>query len=182
MKQSMGSPQERRAMKTAAKIPIISVLFAICLLVVTEGNSLGEEYNTLKGLKSFKAVFDFERGKPHNALLQLQVIGQTFKDKNVQRSGKKPSMAVIFMGPAVKLISKNRSGFTEEEQKILEEFADTLSNLAREGVKFEACLIAMKILGVDPSTILPEIRQVGNGWISLIGHQAQGLALVPVSP
>jgi intracellular sulfur oxidation DsrE/DsrF family protein len=182
MKQSMGSPQERRAMKTAAKIPIISVLFAICLLVVTEGNSLGEEYNTLKGLKSFKAVFDFERGKPQNALLQLQVIGQTFKDKNVQRSGKKPSMAVIFMGPAVKLISKNRSGFTEEEQKILEEFADTLSNLAREGVKFEACLIAMKILGVDPSTILPEIRQVGNGWISLIGHQAQGYALVPVSP
>jgi intracellular sulfur oxidation DsrE/DsrF family protein len=91
-------------------------------------------------------------------------------------------MAVVFMGPAVKLISKNRSGFTEEEQKILDEFANTLSNLAREGVKFEGCLIAMKILGVDPATILPEIKQVGNGWISLIGHQAQGYALVTISP
>jgi intracellular sulfur oxidation DsrE/DsrF family protein len=150
--------------------------------MATEGKSLAEEYTTLKGLKSVKAVFDFEKGKPQQALLQLQVIGETFKDKNVQKSGKKPRMAVVFMGPAVKLISKNRSGFTEEEQKILDEFANTLSNLAREGVKFEGCLIAMKILGVDPATILPEIKQVGNGWISLIGHQAQGYALVTISP
>lgn len=169
-------------MKTSARIPMIGIFFSICLVMAAAGNSLGEEYKTLKGLKSVKAVFDFEKGKPQNSLIQLQVIGQTFQDKNVRKSGKKPSMVVVFMGPAVKLISKNRSGFADEEQKILDEFAGTLSNLAREGVKFEACLIAMKILGVDPSTILPEIRQVGNGWISLIGHQAQGYALVPISP
>jgi len=34
-------------------------------------------------------------------------------------------------------------------------------------------------MGVDPATILPEIKQVDNGWISLIGYQVKGCAFVP---
>jgi uncharacterized protein len=33
-------------------------------------------------------------------------------------------------------------------------------------------------LDIDPDSILPEINQVGNGWISVIGYQQQGYALV----
>ena len=54
--------------------------------------------------------------------------------------------------------------------------------MTKDGIKFESCLIAAKLLGVEPSSILPEIKQVGNGWISLIGYQARGYSLVPVSP
>ena len=169
-------------MKISAKITIISIFFTVCLLTATAGNSFSEEYGTLKGLKSIKAVFDFELGNPQMALIHLQVIDQTFRDKNMQKLGKKPDIVVIFIGPSVKLVSKNKSGFTAEEQKTIDKFADTLSKMAKDGVKFEICLVAVKILGVDPSTILPEIKQVGNGWISLIGHEAKGYAIVPVSP
>jgi uncharacterized protein len=168
-------------MKISAKFSIISIFFII-FMFGTAGNSFSEEYDTLKGLESVKAVFDFELGNPQMALIHLQVIDQTFKDKNLQISGKKPDIVVVFIGPSVKLVSKNKSEFNAADQKIIDEFANTLSKMAQDGVKFEVCLVAVKILGVDPSSILPEIKKVGNGWISLIGYESRGYALVPVSP
>ena len=166
-------------MKKSAKITIMSIV-TVCLLVVTAGNALSEEYGTLKGLKSVKAVFGFEMGNPQNALVHLQVIHQTFKDKNIWIGKKKPNLVVVFIGPSVKLASKNRSGFSADDQKILDDYASTVSAMAKDGIQFEICLIAVKVFGVEPSSILPEIKQVGNGWISLIGYEARGYALVPV--
>jgi intracellular sulfur oxidation DsrE/DsrF family protein len=169
-------------MKTSSRITTVCIFFMIGLLMATAGNAFSQEYDAMKGLKSVKAVFDFELGNPQSALIHLQVIDQTFKDKNMQKSGRKPDIVVIFIGPSVKLVSKNKSGFNAEEQKVLDEVAKTLSKMAKEGIKFEICLIAAKLMGVDPSTILPEVKQVGNGWISLIGYESKGYALVPVSP
>jgi intracellular sulfur oxidation DsrE/DsrF family protein len=166
-------------MKRSAKITIMSILL-VCLLVVSAGNAFSEEYGTLKGLKSVKAVFGFEMGNPQNALIHLQVIHQTFNDKNIWMGKKKPDIVVVFYGPSVKLVSKNRGGFTAADQKILDEYSSTISAMAKDGIKFEICLIAVKLLGVEPSSILPEVKQVGNGWISVIGYQAKGYSLVPI--
>ena len=166
-------------MKRSAKITILSILL-VCLLVVTVGNAFSEEYIALKGLKSVKAVFSFERVSPQNALVNLQVIHQTFKDKILWMGKKRPEIVVVFYGPSVKLVSKNSAGFSAGDQKILDEYANTISAMAKDGIKFEICLIALKLLGVEPSAILPEIKQVDNGWISVIGYQAKGYYLVPV--
>jgi intracellular sulfur oxidation DsrE/DsrF family protein len=168
-------------MKKSAKITVLSVFLTIFLLTVTAGNIFSAEYSALKGLKSVKAVFNFEIGNPQSALLHLKLIRQTFKDENIRAVTKKPEFVVIFIGPSVKLVSKNRSGFNAEDQKILDVFADTISGMAKDGIKFEICLFADKVFGVDQSSILPEIKQVGNGWISLIGYEAKGYSLVPVS-
>ena len=55
-----------------------------------------------------------------------------------------------------------------------------IRELKAAGVKFEVCLYAARVVGVDPATILPEIDQVDNGFISTTGCQAQGYALVRV--
>jgi hypothetical protein len=52
--------------------------------------------------------------------------------------------------------------------------------MSKAGIKMEICLAAANVLGVDPASILPEIKRVGNGRISLIGYQANGYSLVPV--
>ena len=52
--------------------------------------------------------------------------------------------------------------------------------MAETGIRVEVCLSAAKLFGVKPASILPEIEQVGNGWISEIGYQARGYRLVPV--
>ena len=51
--------------------------------------------------------------------------------------------------------------------------------MSKDGVKLEICLFAAEVFGVDPASVLPEIKRVGNGWISLIGYQSKGYALVP---
>jgi len=32
----------------------------------------------------------------------------------------------------------------------------------------------VKVPGIDPATLMPEIDQVGNGFISVPGYQAEG--------
>ena len=166
-------------MKRESKVMMISLFLSFCLLFVVVPNGFGEEYEVLKGLKSIKAVFDVRAGNPKGAALTLKVIHQTYQDKNITAVTKKPAFTVVFIGPSVKLISKNREGFSPEEQKILDEIAGSISQMSREGITLEICLIAAQVFGVDPASVLPEIKHVGNGFISLIGYQAKGYSLIP---
>jgi intracellular sulfur oxidation DsrE/DsrF family protein len=168
--------------KKSVKIAVISILLPTCLLMVVAAHGSCEEYTSLKGLKSVKAVFDFQLGNPQSALAHLNVIRQTFKDKNMWISSKKPEFVVIFIGPSVKLVSANRAGFSAEEQKVLGQYTGAISDMAKDGVSFEVCLVAAKAFGVEPSSVLPVIKQVRNGWISLIGYEAKGFSLVPIGP
>jgi len=114
-------------MKRESKAMMISLFLSICFLLVAGANGFGEEYDVLKGLKSVKAVFDVRAGNPKGAALTLKVIHQTYQDKNITAVTKNPAFTVVFIGPSVKLISKNREGFSPEEQKILDEIAGTIT-------------------------------------------------------
>ena len=160
------------------KIIILLNLFtAISLLCVVYGAS-GEEYKSMEGVKSAKAVFDERQSNPKSAALNLKIIHQTYKELAAMKND--PVFVVIFIGPSVKLISKNREGFSPEDQKFLDEIADTISAMSKDGINLEICLVAAKVFNVDPASVLPEIKRVGNGWISMIGYQAQQYSLVPV--
>jgi len=158
-------------------ITVISLFIAISLLCMVSAVS-GEEYEAMKGIKSATAVFDERESNPKNAALHLRVIHQTYEELAAMK--KNPVFVLVFIGPSVKLISKNREGFSPEDQKSLDEIANTISAMSKDGIKLEICLIAAKVFNVDRASVLPEIKRVGNGWISMIGYQAQGYSLVPV--
>ena len=40
--------------------------------------------------------------------------------------------------------------------------------------------IYLKVMGVDPATVLPEVDIVGNGFISIAGYQAQGYSAIKI--
>jgi intracellular sulfur oxidation DsrE/DsrF family protein len=158
-------------------IPLLNLFIAISLLCVVPGVS-GEEYKSMKGIKSAKAVFDERQSNPKGAALNLKIIHQTFKELAAMKNN--PVFVVVFIGPSVKLISKSREGFSPEDQKSLDEIANTISAMSKDGINLEVCLVAAKIFNVDPASVLPEIKRVGNGWISVIGYQSHGYSLVPV--
>ena len=166
-------------MKRKPRAIMISLFLSTCLIFVLVAQAFGEEYEALKGLKSIKAVFDVRIGNPKGAALQLKLIHDTCKDKNIMAATKNPAFVVIFIGPSVKLISKKKEGFSPEEQKILDEIATIISEMSKDGIKLEICLFAAKVFDVDPASVLPGIKHVPNGWISLIGYEAQGYSLVP---
>lgn len=158
-------------------ITLLNLFIAISLLFAVP-TVYGEEYEGLKDIKSAKAIFDERESNPKTAAMHLKLIHQTYKE--FAKMKKDPVFVVVFIGPSVKLISKNREGFSPEDQKSIDEIANTISAMSKDGIKSEICLVAAKVFNVDPASVLPEIKRVGNGWISMTVYQTQGYSLVPV--
>ena len=167
-------------MKRTQSKGIFTGLISVCLLLFAVATVSGEEYAALKGVNSIKAVFDVRIDNLKSADLHLKLIQQTLKDKGLTSITKKPDFVVVFVGSGVKLVSKQREAFSPENQKILDSIGQTISAMSKDGIRLEVCLVAAKVFGIDPANFLPEIKRVGNGFISLIGYQARGYSLVPV--
>jgi len=159
-------------------ILLIGLLLGAILLAVNTASAA--EYDFLQGLKSFKAVVDVRSGKPKSLAVALGLIHQMYLDEAVKSVTDKPEFVIVFIGPAVKLVTTNTEGMSPEDKEMAGKIAETITAMAKDGIKLEICLFAVDLLGVDRSSILPEIKHVGNGWISLIGYQHLGYALVPV--
>jgi intracellular sulfur oxidation DsrE/DsrF family protein len=140
--------------------------------------ALADDYDAMKGVDSTNVFFDMRDGIPNIASSHLALILETYEQLSDMK--KKPVFVVVFMGGAAKLISSNRSGFSSEDQKYLDEIADTITKMSQAGIHLEVCLAAVKYFNIAPASIQSEIKHVPNGWISEIGYQARGYQLVPV--
>jgi intracellular sulfur oxidation DsrE/DsrF family protein len=159
---------------------IIGLVLSVCLLLVAAHNVSAEGYKVLKGMKSVKVVFDVRGASPKGVVAQLGLIQKMFKDKGIRDITDDVDFVVVFSGPVVKLISTQTDKFSAQEKEDLKIISNTVSEMAKAGVKMEVCSLALTGHGVDPASILPEIKHVPNGWVSLIGYQAKGYELVPV--
>jgi uncharacterized protein len=159
-------------------IQISSFLAFLTLLLfpVTDARAQEQEYEAMEGVESVvKTAFDFRVGDPEVALGHLNLIHAMLDDPSMMRQGQKPEMVVVFIGPSVELVSTNGMGPGPGSRSAI---ADKISAMDEDGVRFEICMTAAHAHEVTPESILPEIVQVGNGWISLIGYQQNGYSLI----
>ena len=167
-------------MKQESRNIVLVSVFIAFFFFAGVANVTAQQYEALQGVFSVKAIFDVRIDNPKSAALHLDLIRQTFKDKNITQLTSEPLFVVVFIGPSVKLISKNREGFSAEDNQSLDKIASTISQMSKDGIKLEACMVAASVFGVDPASILPEIKHVPNGFISLLAYEAKGFGLVPV--
>jgi len=80
----------------------------------------------------------------------------------------------------VKLLSTDSASFNEAELAEVQKFQTTLKQMKKDGVTLEVCRYALKGMGVDEATIIPEVDPVDNGFVSVIGYQMQGYAVVRI--
>ena len=153
------------------------VLFA---LVLATTPATADEYPALEGLHGINAVFDVSLGTPAMANIVFAAVKGVYTDECTRALKEPTKIAVVFHGPAVNLISTNREGFKGDDLKALDEFAATIREMKSNGVTLEVCDYALKVMGVDPASILPEVDHVGNGFISIVGYQAKGYSLVSI--
>ena len=132
----------------------------------------------LKGVKSGKGFFDINSGAPEYLPLYLSVIKETYTGLKAQ--GVKPDLVIAFRGKAVKLVSSARANLTPEQKEALNQSDALIKELSGMGVKFEVCAIATRLFGVENNSILPQVKLVGNTFISSIGYQSKGYALIPI--
>jgi len=168
---------KEKKMKKNPKPLLIAILLLIGYLL-SSGIAYSEGSEALKQLQSVQAVIDFKTGNPKKALIYLTLIGDTFKDRDIQAVTTHPDFVVNFGGESVKLFAKDMKGYAPEEQKTINGIKDKIAALAKEGIRFEYCTYAGNLFGVEPAQV-PGISVVDNGWVSLIGYQARGYSLVP---
>ena len=167
-------------MKQKFKSTLLTLVFLLSVFSTTALSSTSPEAEVLKDLESVNAVLDFRMGNAKMAAVFLEMTHATFKGKEIASVTNSPEFVIVFLGPSVKLISTSREGVPAEDNETLNAIAEKISEMAKDGIKFEICLFAARMMNVDPTTVLKEIKQVENGMISLIGYQAKGYSLIPI--
>lgn len=143
--------------------------------------AISGDYAALTGVKGVKAVFDVSLGSPQAANKVFWAVRNVNDDASVRSLSEPPQVVVVFHGPAVKMISTDRKGFGDSDDEALDAFADLIRKMKKEGVRFEVCDYALKVLGVNPDSVLPEVNHVGNGFISIAGYQMQGYSVITIN-
>lgn len=159
---------------------ITLLMLAAAVLWLLAVPAVAGEYAALTGVKGLDTVYDVSQGSPKMANVIFWAVRDAYQNESVRALPDPASTVVVFHGPAVKLISTDRKGWKPEEVAEVDRFADTIRQMKKDGVTFEVCLYAAKVMGVDAATILPEVDRVGNGFISVAGYQAQGYSLVRI--
>jgi intracellular sulfur oxidation DsrE/DsrF family protein len=138
-----------------------------------------DDQTALEGVTTGKVVWDINMGDPKKLSLYLQVIRETYDD--LVRQDVEPDMVFAFRGRSVLLISEDREAIPLEQHDDLDAVAGLLADLnKRAGVRMEACSVACRLFGVSAENLLPDIEAVGNTFVSLIGYQTKGYAIIPI--
>ncbi len=165
-----------RLMNMSRYYAVVLAMLAIAVIPVTA--AAVDDADALKDVTAGKAVFDVTIGDAGKLALYLSIIEETHE--GLVRQGVKPDLVVAFRGPAIILVSKNREKVPGRQQAKYDEVALLIKDLKDLGVKLEACSVAARMKKVDTATIYPEIKVVGNTFISLTGYQGKGYAYIPI--
>lgn len=163
-------------MTIARSCAVLLAMLALAVIPLTAAAI--DDADALQGLTAGKAVFDVTIGDPAKLALYLSIIEETHE--GLVKQGVKPDLVVAFRGPAVLLISKNREKVPKNQRAKYDEVISLIRDLKDIGVKFEACSVAARMKKVDTASIYPEIKVVGNTFISLTGYQNKGYAYIPI--
>ncbi len=146
---------------------------------ISAANAPADDHAALTRLTETHAVFDITTGNPQKLKFYLNLIAETAE--SVQSQGVKPVFVLAFRGPATPYISTDRSALNPEQKQVSVQIGQVLDKLSKmNNVTLEQCGVAAKMLHVQPDTIHPGVKVVGNSWISLMGYQNRGYALIPV--
>ena len=149
-----------------------------CGIAFASTNTI-DDSAALGNLKTGKSVFLVDIGDPKKLNFYLDVIQGTYKGMKSQ--GVTPDFILVYIGPSVKYLSSSPSAETEQlAGGVLMDIESNIEALAQLGIKQEICAVATRVFGIENKSIFPGLTLVADGFISLIGYQAQGYHLVPV--
>ena len=159
-------------------IAMLSLIAAGFLPMASAQAAMLKDTDALHGLTKAKAVFMIDINNPGRVAHVLSVVEKT--DTGMRAQGVKPTIVVVFVGPDVAFLTKDRRGIPYMEERSVAGVQKGVEKLKGMGVKLQACGVALKGMDVSPSDVIPDVQPVGNGYISAIGYQAKGYNLVPV--
>ncbi len=132
----------------------------------------------LAGLQTAKVAFDIKEGDGKALLSRLNIIDET--RQSLIKQGVKPEFVLTFRGPATVLVQTDVEKIKPEDRAMAKQIAAKLAEMSKApGVQsVEQCAVAIRQQGTKAEFVLPEVKVVGNAWISLMAYQAKGYAYI----
>lgn len=132
----------------------------------------------LEGLSHAGVIFDVNVGSPAKLLLRLQLIEETVN--GLSHGGVIPEVVVAFRGGATLFLTEPDKYLPPDDLPHKLTIQNQVRRLKHLGYRLEQCAVAVRLLNIAPGDILEEVPLVGNGYISSIGYQNRGFALIPM--
>jgi intracellular sulfur oxidation DsrE/DsrF family protein len=153
-------------------------LVAAALLVCAAAAPAADDHVALAGLSEAKIAFDIKDGEGKALLARLDIIDET--RLSLIQQGVMPKFILAFRGPATRLVQTDQDKIKPEDRELAAKVAAKIREMSTaRGVEgFEQCSIAARLQGTNTDKVLPQIRIVGNGFISLMAYQAKGYAYI----
>jgi intracellular sulfur oxidation DsrE/DsrF family protein len=158
---------------SAAVLSVVALYFSTPVRA-----EMPSDQHALSDLSEVKVGFDLHNGDGKTLLSQLNVIDET--RQSLIRQGVTPHFVLAFRGPATKLVQTDVNHVKPEDREYLSRIAEKVKEIrAASGVdSIEQCSVAVRLAGTNPDNVLPGIKVVGNGWISLMAYQAKGYGYI----
>ena len=155
-----------------------ALLAVVTFMLMSTGSIAADDTAALSGLKEVKVGFDLKEGDGRLLLNRLEIIDET--RRSLIQQGVKPRFIIAFRGPATKLVQTDSALIKLQDREMATKIAAKIKQMsASSGTEgFEQCAVAAREQGTNVETVLPEIRVVGNGFISLMAYQAKGYAYI----
>lgn len=156
------------------------MLFALLMMAIPFAQAAKiDDAAALAEMKTGKGVFLVDIGDAKKLAFYLDVIRGTHA--GMVKQGVEPDFILVYIGPSVKYLTSqpNEDDYFDNNVSY-DKIAENVAELGKLGVRQEICAVATRVFGVKNETVLPALTLVGDGFISLIGWQAQGYHLVPV--
>lgn len=162
-----------------AALPRLLLAFVFGMSVLwSAGARAADDSAALSGLKDGKIAFDIKEGNGKLLMARLDIIDET--RQSLIKQGVTPHFILAFRGPATKLVQTDQEKIKPEDREMAAKIAARIKEMSKApGVDgFEQCAVASRQQETKTDMVLPEIRVVGNGFISLMAYQAKGYAYI----
>jgi intracellular sulfur oxidation DsrE/DsrF family protein len=137
-----------------------------------------DDREALSGIKDIKIAFDLTEGSATPLLNRLNTIEET--RQSLIKQGVTPHFLIAIRGPATRLVQTDLDKIKPEDRAVAEKIAARIAEMSKspgiEGV--EQCSVAIKTQGTKAENVVPGVKVIGNGWISLAAYQAKGYAYI----
>jgi len=163
----------------STRLPELLGALALGMFVAcSTGARAADDSVALAGIKEGKIAFDIREGNSKLLLAQLNVIDET--RQSLIQQGVKPRFILTFRGPATKLVQTDQKMIEPEDRGLAAKIAARIKEMSKApGVDgFEQCAVASRTQETRTELVLPEIRVVGNGFVSLMAYQSRGYAYI----
>lgn len=156
-------------------LPIL--VLAVPMLVTTTAQAV-DDSAALSGLKDGRIAFDIKEGNGKLLMARLDIIDET--RQSLIKQGVTPHFVLAFRGPATRLVQTDQEKIKPEDREMAAKIAARIKDMSKApGIDgFEQCSVASRQQETRTDLVLPEIRVVGNGFISLMAYQARGYAYI----